>query len=115
TQPSADTLRRFLDSQPSFDEIDLRLFSHGTEGIGVTRIDEWKELLGRASCKGRFLGVDTRRYPSDFAIFLRFDQALRELGPLQNTPPPMTFAQFESALREHGIKHRVSMTIHPHG
>jgi hypothetical protein len=115
TRPSADTLRRFLDSQPPFDEIDLMLFSHGTEGIGVTRIEEWNELLGRASHEGRFLGVDTRRYPRDFATFVRFDQALRELGPQQTPPPPMTLAQFESALREHGPKHRVSMTIHPRG
>jgi hypothetical protein len=115
TQPSADMLRRFLDSQPPFDEIDLMLFSHGTEGIGVTRIDEWKELLGRASREGRFLGVDTRRYPRDFATFVRFDQALRELGPQQTPPPPMTLEQFESVLREYRPRHGVSMTIHPRG
>jgi hypothetical protein len=44
---------------------------------------------------------------------VRFDRALRELGPSQTPPPPMALAQFESALREHGPKHGVSMTIHP--
>ncbi|TCK33656.1 hypothetical protein B0G84_7945 [Paraburkholderia sp. BL8N3] len=109
TRPSAETLRAFLDSQPPFEEIDMMLFSHGTEGVGVTSIDEWRKLLARATRTGRFLGVDTQRYPRDFATFVRFDQALRQLRPTFEPPPPMTLVSFESTLREHGLRHGVSV------
>ncbi|WP_248323604.1 hypothetical protein [Caballeronia sp. Sq4a] len=108
TDPSAETLRRFLDSE-SFDEIDLMLFSHGTEGVGVTPIAKWRALLERSRREGRFLGVDTRRYPRDFATFARFGRALAELGPQADPPPPMTLSQFEAGLRAHGPRHGVQM------
>jgi hypothetical protein len=108
TDPSAETLRRFLDTE-SFDEIDLMLFSHGTEGVGVTPIAKWRALLERSRREGRFLGVDTRRYPRDFATFARFGRALAELGPQMEPPPPMTLSQFEAGLRAHGPLHGVQM------
>ncbi|WP_208636730.1 hypothetical protein [Caballeronia ptereochthonis] len=67
----------------------------------------WRALLGRAKREGRFLGVDARRYPRDFATFVRFGRALAQLGPRYDLPPPMPLAFFESALREHGAKHGI--------
>src|SRR4029434_1955466 len=77
---SARVLDDFLDREPPFDEIDLMLFSHGTEGVGLAGIEDWRTLLGRARRKGRFLGVDEQRFPRDFATFIRFHHALAELG-----------------------------------
>jgi hypothetical protein len=108
TDPSAQTLRRFLDRE-SFDEIDLMLFSHGTQGIGVTGIDEWRALLGRAKREGRLLGVDAKRYPRDFATFVRFDRALARLQPQYEAPPPMPLAFFEAFVRQHGPEHGVDV------
>lgn len=109
TEPSPETFRRFLDDEASFDEIDMMLFSHGTEGVGVTSIARWQALLDKAHKKGRFLGVDKRRYPRDFATFVRFDRALSRLRPQYELPPPMPLAQFEAGLQTHGPKHGVNV------
>lgn len=98
---SARVLRQLLDEVPPFDEIDLMLFSHGTEGVGVVGIDDWRRLLGRAR-KGRFLGVDEARYPRDFATFIRFHEALAELGMPFDLPPPLSPERFEALARRRG-------------
>ncbi|WP_211230303.1 hypothetical protein [Inquilinus limosus] len=77
------------------------LFSHGTEGVGVVGIDDWRRLLGRAR-KGRFLGVDEARYPRDFATFIRFHEALAELGMPFDLPPPLSPERFEALARRRG-------------
>jgi hypothetical protein len=61
--PSAQELERYLDAAEPYDEILLTLFSHGTEGVGVTPIERWRALLGRARRHGAFLGVDESRFP----------------------------------------------------
>lgn len=48
TEPSAHLLRRYLEEAGPFEDIDLTLFSHGTEGVGVTPISEWLSLVGSA-------------------------------------------------------------------
>jgi hypothetical protein len=111
TDPSAQTLRRFLDGA-SFDDIDMMLFSHGTESVGLTGIREWRALLAKPKREGRFLGVDERRYPRDFATFVRFDRALAALGPQYDMPAPMPLAFFEDALRKGGSSYGIS--VHDH-
>ncbi|CAN7333070.1 hypothetical protein LJR230_001733 [Trinickia sp. LjRoot230] len=100
--PSADALAQFLANAPPFDEIDLMLFSHDTQGIGLAPIARWRALLGSASLAGRLLGVDARRYPRDFAAFVRFHRALSQLRPLFSPPPALGPACFEALLRAHG-------------
>ena len=103
TEPSAGTLGRFLDgARPPFGEVGQMLFSHGTEGVGVTPIGAWRALLGRARRRGFFLGVDEARYPHDFATFVRFHRDLGRLGPEQALPPPLAPRRFEALLRELG-------------
>ncbi|MFL5268196.1 MAG: hypothetical protein ACJ8AH_16660 [Stellaceae bacterium] len=99
---SAAALREFLDRQPAFEEIDLMLFSHGTDGVGVVKIDEWKRLLGKARQRGCFLGVDESRYPRDFATFIRFHDALTKLGLPFELPPSLPLQRFEMLVRELG-------------
>jgi len=113
-EPSADALHRFLDEEGPFDAIDLMLFSHGTESIGLANIARWRALLARARREGRFVGVDTRRYPRDFATFARFGRALASRGP--QAPPPARLApsRFEALLREYGPAAGVSCTDRTH-
>lgn len=106
-EPSADALQRFLDAEGPFDEIDLMLFSHGTESIGLASIERWRALLDKATRSGRFIGVDTARYPRDFATFVQFGRALARMQPRSAVPPAMTLARFETLLRQHGPAYAV--------
>lgn len=41
-EPSVRSVERFLAEQPPYDEIDQMLFSHGTEGIGLAQLSDWR-------------------------------------------------------------------------
>jgi hypothetical protein len=105
---SADALERFLDDEPPFDEIDLMLFSHGVESIGIAPIERWRALAGRAKRAGRLVGVDDARYPRDFATFSRFHRELEQLRPRFAPPPRLACSRFETLLRTHGPAHGVT-------
>jgi hypothetical protein len=109
TEPSADTLRRYLDDRPAFRDVGLMLFSHGTDSIGLTPIAEWRSLLARAGGRGRFLGVDEERYPRDFATFARFHRDVARLRPERAGPPALGLDLFERLLREAAPRHGVEI------
>jgi hypothetical protein len=92
---SADALERYLDATDPFDEIRVALFSHGTEGVGVAPAGRWRALAGRARRKGALIGVDARRFPRDFASFVRFWRELRKLQPQVEPPATLPIAAFE--------------------
>jgi hypothetical protein len=98
TEPSARSLARFLEQSPGFDEIHAMLFSNGMEGVGLVPIERWRQLVGQARVHGGFLGVDERRYPRDFATFIRFRADLARLAPWGEAPPPLSRDRFESLL-----------------
>jgi hypothetical protein len=101
-EPSLRNVERFLAQQAPFDEIDMMLFSHGTEGIGLAQLDDWRRVLGAARRRGAFLGVDEARYPRDFATFIRFQQALHRLQPVFEPLPPLASQRFDELLRARG-------------
>jgi hypothetical protein len=107
-EPSVRNAERFLEQQPVFEEIDQMLFSHGTEGIGLAQLDDWRRIIGRARRRGSFVGVDERRYPRDFATFIRFQEALHRLGPVHEPPPPLAVERFHSLLQERGPRFGIS-------
>jgi len=107
-EPSARTLSRFLDQEPQFDEIDLMLFSHGTEGIGLASIDEWRKLISRGRT-GRFLGVDEDLYPRDFATLIRFYRDLSRIGPVQEIPAPLAPDRFEALAVQYGPRFGITV------
>ncbi|CAD6563049.1 hypothetical protein ACFQ3P_41500 [Paraburkholderia sabiae] len=112
-EPSARALERYLQMQQhAFDEIDLMLFSHGVESIGLAPIAHWRALLDKAQRAGRFVGVDITRYPRDFATFARFGRELTRREPQFAIPPPLTCARLETLLRQHGAAWQVSCTEH---
>jgi len=101
-EPSVRSVERFLAQQPPFDEIDMMLFSHGTEGIGLAQLADWRRLLGQARRRSGFVGVDEARYPRDFATFIRFQRELHRLRPVHEPPPPLSLARFDETLRSRG-------------
>jgi hypothetical protein len=58
----------------------------------------WEALLGRARRGGRLVGVDRRAFPRDFAVFTRYNRALRRLRPLHPLPDPMTIEELDEFL-----------------
>ena len=108
-EPSASALERYLNALGApFDEIDLTLFSHGVDSLGLAPIERWRGLLARATTAGRFVGVDTARFPRDFATFARFEDALGQLRPQLDIPAPLRITRFEALLQEHGERHGVA-------
>lgn len=112
TEPSAHTLQRYLDRQPPFRNIDLMLFSHGTESIGMAPIERWQQLLDYAKDEGAFVGVDTERFPRDFATLTRFDEELKQRAPLLSPPEPLTTEKFLAGVQRYGDKFQVECLLH---
>jgi hypothetical protein len=103
--PSAAALQDYLDANDPFDEIYMMLFSHGVNSIGLTPIETWRRLLGRARKQGVFVGVDERAYPRDFAVFVRYYFDLqRRIRARYPMPPSVTPQQLDEFL--HNTKGR---------
>jgi len=99
-EPAASRLERYLDHEPAFDDIRLTLFSHGTDSIGLASVERWQAILNRAGKGGSFLGTDTRAYPHDFAAYLRYSRAVRELPGRVPMAPPLSLKQLDAFLAE---------------
>jgi hypothetical protein len=84
------------------------LFSHGTEGIGLASIDQWRDLVSRGG-KGRFLGVDEDRYPRDFATLIRYHQDLARIGPVEGIPSPLAPQRFEALATRYGPRFGITV------
>jgi hypothetical protein len=107
TEPSADSLEKFLNAQEDFDEIYMMLFSHGTESIGLASIDRWRNLLKRARKTGKFVGVDETRYPRDFAVFGRYQSALKNISGRFPMPEPFPFRDCSALIQKEGKKYGI--------
>ncbi|MGF6478668.1 hypothetical protein [Paraburkholderia sp. JPY419] len=114
TEPSARNLTRLLQREGRFEHIDLMLFSHGTEGVGVVPAREWQTIIASASPDARLCGVDAKRFPRDFATFVRFDEALARRGserPRMPLPAPLSVQAFDAALLRHGSRYGVAAML----
>jgi hypothetical protein len=60
TEVSTAALEAYLEEVEPYDEIHLMLFAHGVNSIGLTPIERWRALLGRAKQRGCFVGVDEK-------------------------------------------------------
>jgi hypothetical protein len=106
-EPSLAAVERYLDGADPFDEIYLTLFSHGVDSVGLPPIDRWAAVLRRARRWGRFVGVDPRAFPRDFAVFLRFHRDLAAIAARSPMPDPLTLAQLDAFLASAGDRFRV--------
>lgn len=106
-EPDARRLEAYLNAEPPFDEIALMLFSHGVDSAGLAPISRWQALLSRAARCGWLAGVDPRRYPRDFATFVRYHVALARIA--ERIPPlsPMDLAELDDFLAEHAHQYAV--------
>ena len=103
-EPSLAAVERYLDRADPFDEIYLTLFSHGVDSVGLPSIDRWAAVLNRARRSGRFVGVDPRAFPRDFAVFLRFHRDLAAIAARSPMPDPLTLVQLDTFLARAGYR-----------
>jgi hypothetical protein len=99
-EPSARRLERFLDERPPFDEIHLTLFAHGADSVGLPAIGRWRSLAARARRDGRLAAVDETAYPAHFAVFARYNAALRRLPRRHPLPPSLALEPTLAALAD---------------
>ena len=108
-QPAAAQLEHYLNTTDPYDDIYLTLFSHGIESIGIAPIARWRSILAQARQRGGFLGVDEAAFPRDFAVFVRYHTALRQLPA--TSPPPSTLLsleQLETFVQQAGHRYAVA-------
>jgi hypothetical protein len=79
--------------------------------IGFAPIERWRGLLARARQHGRFVGVDEKAYPADFAVFARYHTALREIPGRHPLPPPLSWGEVEDFLGQSGAARRAGVSI----
>jgi hypothetical protein len=106
-KPSVARLERYLDAAAPYAEIFINLFSHGVDSIGIAKGERWQQILARAQCEGRFLGVNSERFPSDYGSFIRSYYKLVQLEGDYPLPRPLTLAQLDAFFEEQGKRFAV--------
>jgi hypothetical protein len=114
-EDAAAPVERYLGERPPFAEIHLTLFAHGVESVGLAPSERWRAILARATRDGRFAGVDQRAYPRDFASFVRYHRALKDLGQRAPLPEPLPLAAVEAFLERSVDRNRVRWSTSPPG
>lgn len=112
TEPSAQVLKQLLERDRPYDAIDLMLFAHGADGIGVPPAAHWQALIESASASAHLSSAEADRFPRDFATFARFHRALEKRGPMFERPAPLSVDAFDRALRHHARTHGVDVSTH---
>jgi hypothetical protein len=97
-EPSAEALERYLDGTDPYDHIHLMLFSHGVDSVGLAPIGRWRSILGKAQEHGGFVGVDERRFPRDFATFVRYHTGLKKIPARYPMPGPLSLTRLDKFL-----------------
>jgi hypothetical protein len=111
TEPDAQALDSYLKQAGPFAELYLMLFSNGVDAPGLASIGRWQSLL-RQVRHGAFIGVDTRTYPRDFAVFVRYHAALkRAISARYPLPSPLTLAQWSTFWEETASQYHVQQHI----
>lgn len=114
TEGSLARLERYLD-RVAYDDIRIMLFSHGVESVGLPSIERWRAVLARARCQGSFVGVDERRFPRDFATFIRYHTELKKVPARYPLPGPLALSQLEAFLAETAGRYQVQWAADPIG
>jgi hypothetical protein len=108
TQPPAASLAEYLDHADPYDEIYMTLFSHGTESIGLAPVERWRSLIGRTRRASGFVGVDEKRFPMDFATFVRYHTDLRKkIAARYPLPDSLSLGTLDAFLEESGDRYPV--------
>jgi hypothetical protein len=110
TEPDAEALERYLEGTKAYDHIHLMLFSHGVDSVGLALIGRWRSMLQLARKHGSFMGVDERRFPRDFAAFVRYHIDLKEISARHPMPRSLQLTRLDEFLGRTGDRYPVRLT-----
>lgn len=101
-EPDLADLERYLEETDPYDELFLMLFNHGTVGVGLPRIDDWRRLFERAG-RGAFVGQNEQRFPLDHASYARYHTDLKASIPARYPvgATQLTLEEVDAFSREH--------------
>jgi hypothetical protein len=97
-RPSLEAAERFLQAREPFDDINLMLFQHGVEAVGLPSVDEWRGLFRHARRHGGFLGTEPDEFPYDFAQFARYHDAVQRIPARYPLPSPLSMEELDTFL-----------------
>jgi hypothetical protein len=110
TEPDAEALECYLEGTKPYDYIHLMLFSHGVDSVGLAPIGRWRSVLQRAVKHGEFVGVDERRFPRDFAAFVRYHADLKKVPTHYPMPRSLPLARLDEFLGRTSDRYPVRWT-----
>jgi hypothetical protein len=111
-EPSLEWLSQYLEGADPYDYINLMLFSHGVNCVGLPSIDQWRSVLTRARKKGTFTGVAEDKFPMDFAVFSRYYTDVKKVPARYPIPGPLSISQLDSFLEQAGDRYPVEWAAH---
>ena len=111
-EPSAARVEAYLEAVDPYDEVHAFLFSHGVESVGIAMPDRWREVFARAR-RHRFAGVDIDAFPRDFAAFVRYQHALKEIPERHVLPEPMPLARLHDFVAASDARYGVTLSTDP--
>jgi hypothetical protein len=76
------------------------LFSHGVESVGLPPIERWRAVLGWARERGSFVGVTEKKFPRDYATFVRYHTEMKKIPVRFPMPGPLTLDRLDAFLEQ---------------
>jgi hypothetical protein len=109
--PSAEAAERYLANSDPYDYINLTLFSHGVEAVGLATIDRWQKILDMAQKEGNFIGVDPDEFPLDFGVLARYYTDMKRKIPSRYPMPgPLLFQSFLKFYQAHKDQYEITIS-----
>ena len=83
-------------------------FSHGVNGQGLAKIEDYRTALSCATETGDFIGSRPDLYPFDFGIYARYQKDLESRIGLRNpTRSTLEISQLEDFIRQSTGEYKV--------
>jgi hypothetical protein len=78
-RPALEALERHLAAAAPYRAVDVLLFQHGVDSVGIARPQEWLDVARRYGARARLVALDPSRFPHDIATLGRYGRALAGL------------------------------------
>lgn len=101
--PALRSFEQYLQSGPSFADIDVLMFQHGVTSMGYADADRWLSTARRTGARARLVAVDPRKAPHDIGSLGRYGPELARLPSAHRAWSPMRIDTARAALADTGL------------